>query len=108
MEVDAWESILQDNLGHLQGKILAQEMWLLLGIRLGDVDTYAERRLGRAMKKLGWTRKQLRHGGGRPYFYTKGKEKLIRVAVDKGMARVVFGHNDELPYDQTKDEEPVF
>ena len=67
---------LEEALGHFDhAKIRAEDVWLILGMDDVAARTHGDtgRRMGRAMRKLGWERRQLRINNQRVWFYLKGR-----------------------------------
>jgi hypothetical protein len=89
----ALEDSLGDKDGGMLGRVLAEDVWALIG------KTDASRRtqwdnanLGKAMTKLGWERKKLRHDGKPRWHYVRGAEPYPAIIViarqgDKPMIR---------------------
>jgi len=66
----------------MEGKIEAEHVWTILGVKPAQRSQTQFELLGDAMKQLGWERDRLRVGGGkRSYFYTRGQKphELIEV-----------------------------
>ncbi len=99
MEIDPWVQELANVLGDIQGKILTSDVRSIVARQLHSWTTADDRRLGRAMRELGWTNTELRHpaGRGRAYFYVRGPkpQRLIsvRFAADgRGIVRYDGGN----------------
>ena len=69
----------------LEGKIRALEVWLILGIDVAQRNNVEDRRMGHAMRELGWERKQRRYGGNPEWSYIKG-EGEERINVERDLA----------------------
>jgi len=66
----------------MEGKVVAEDVWAIVGVRPGQRSQQHCEGLGDAMKQLGWERVNLRAGGGtRAYFYTRGPKPHRRIAV---------------------------
>jgi len=71
--------------GHLMsGKIAAEDVWTLLGIRPGQRHQDHNEKLGAAMVDLGWKRTRLRIDGELSYSYVRGDEPYRRIVVYPG------------------------
>jgi predicted P-loop ATPase len=72
MPTDPYEEVLVANLGSVE-KIQTEHIWELIGKKAAQMHQSDMDRVGRIMRKLGFTRKRLRTGNGdRPYFYVRG------------------------------------
>jgi hypothetical protein len=76
-DTGALDDFLGDLLGDLEGVIVAEDLWAVLGKPMaGQRDQRANADLGAAIRRLGWQRpssgKQLRFGGVRRTCYVKG------------------------------------
>jgi Virulence-associated protein E len=73
----------------MEGKIAAEDVWTILGVKPAQRSQQQFELLGDAMKQLGWERTRLRTGGGdRAYHYVRGPQphKRINVIVVEGRA----------------------
>ena len=76
----------------MEGKVAAEDVWAIVGVRPGHRSQQHFERLGDAMKQLGWERVNLRAGSGmRAYFYTRGPKPYNRITV------VLVGNKDGTP-----------
>ncbi len=85
METDPWVEELSNELGDLEGKLLTSDARLIVSRNLANWGAVQNERLGRAMRDLGWERKELRTGQserGRSYFYVKGEQPWCKVIVN--------------------------
>lgn len=102
MEIDPFESGLLHHLEDLEGKILVEDVWRLLGFTTAARRTTADiKRLGHVIRKMGWEHKMLRQkdgakdntkGNKRRYYYVKGKapyKDLIVNSMSDGQLDVV-------------------
>ena len=84
----------------MSGKIAAEDVWTLLGIRPGQRHQDHNEKLGAAMSKLGWKRTRLRIEGELSYSYVRGEEPYRRIVVfpeDKGIPATASYENTEGP-----------
>jgi predicted P-loop ATPase len=84
----------------MSGKIAAEDVWTLLGIRPGQRHQDHNEKLGAAMAKLGWKRTRLRIEGELSYSYVRGEEPYRRIVVfpeDKGYPATASYENTEAP-----------
>ena len=65
----------------MSGKIAAEDVWTLLGIRPGQRHQDHNEKLGAAMAELGWKRTRLRIEGELSYSYVRGEEPYRRITV---------------------------
>ena len=65
----------------MSGKIAAEDVWTLLGIRPGQRHQDHNEKLGAAMAELGWKRTRLRIDGELSYSYVRGEEPYKRIVV---------------------------
>ena len=76
----------------MEGKVAAEDVWAIVGVRPGHRSQQHFEWLGDAMKQLGWERVNLRAGSGmRAYFYTRGPKPYNRITV------VLVGNKDGTP-----------
>lgn len=78
---DPWSMIIERELGVFNeegGKILGHELWAMLNIPEGLREQKHQRRLGDAMRKLGWDRKKARIDKKLAWCYVKGPTLSIR------------------------------
>jgi predicted P-loop ATPase len=68
----------------MRGKIAAEDVWTLLGIRPGQRHQDHNEKLGAAMAELGWKRTRLRINGELSYSYVRGDEPYRRIVVYPG------------------------
>ncbi len=67
----------------LEGKIAARNVWLILGKLQGTATQEDNRRLGEAMRRLGFERKKRRYDGQGPENgYVRGEEPLQQIHLD--------------------------
>ncbi|PPD27518.1 MAG: hypothetical protein CTY20_12515 [Hyphomicrobium sp.] len=64
---DPYLSTLAQKLGNLHGKIVKNDVYKLLELPVGQRHTGHERRVGEAMRGLGWRTTKLRRDGAGPY-----------------------------------------
>ena len=100
MGVDPWLEAIDDAFGDMEGKILVEEVWAIIGKRPAQRTQFDKERLGRTMQGLGWERKSLRtkdRDSGRDYFYVKGDQPYpeILIAQQPGMPLRAFYPPDE-------------
>jgi predicted P-loop ATPase len=69
---DPWHDILRDAFGDLTGKILATDVWKLVGVPKERRSQEHNARLGRAMKKLKFERKSLQFDAKKQRGYAHG------------------------------------
>lgn len=85
-EEDPWVDAISGVLGDMVGKVRSTDIWNILGIVVGRQTQADNRRLGSAMRHLGWTSAQLRFYGLKCSCYVKGtaeeREKAIFVQSD--------------------------
>lgn len=98
---DPWIEIIARVLGDREGKILAADAWLLVGVPTGQATQEHNARLGKAMRALGWERAKLRFGGKNPeWCYCPGggsRSLLKRILVQRkpGETEPWVGYEDE-------------
>lgn len=69
---EPWVTAIGDALGDLEGRITSEELWKVIGRPLERRLAVDAARLGDAMRKLGWLRKQFKIGGRPIRCYYKG------------------------------------
>lgn len=83
---DPWETELANVLGDLNGRLLPADVWLLLGMPISRREPRHNSRLGEVMRRLGFTRKKLRHNGKPVGVYVRGDksdwEHRIFITID--------------------------
>ena len=76
----------------MQGKIAAEDVWAIVGVRVAQRSQDRFELLGDAMKQLGWVRTRLRVGDNqRAYHYVRGPQPHRRISV------VLVGNGDGTP-----------
>jgi hypothetical protein len=95
---DPWLDILDDHLGDLKGKLLADDAWEIIGLPKERRTQDQNARIGVIMKSIGFTRKKLRFGSKTRWGYIRGgEEKPNRIIIksDKdGAVSVASGDDD--------------
>jgi hypothetical protein len=86
---DPFTEHLAATLGDMCGKIAARDVWQIMQIPTGQRTQDHNRRVGEAMRNLGWVRTQLRCGRSKPErAYARGtaqeREQLIVVCLSEG------------------------
>jgi len=78
-----WVEELANVLGDLVGRLLTTDARKIITRNLASWDTYSYDKFGRAMRNLGWVKRELRTDSdrGRAYFYTKGPSPWPRLTV---------------------------
>jgi hypothetical protein len=72
---DSWIEDLADELGDMKGMIRASSVWKILGVKPAAKKPGDDKRMGSAMRELGWERKLKRFGLPVPLWtYQKGSE----------------------------------
>jgi hypothetical protein len=66
----------------MQGKILTEDLWTILGLKASQRSQMQFELLGDAMKQLGWEKIHLRVGGKPKYHYVRGKPPYKRIIVN--------------------------
>ncbi len=82
---DPWETTLADTLGDLNGKILVEDVWRIVGMNDRSRRTQADNaRLGEAIRRVGFTRDKRRHEGKVAWHYVRGtkEETERRIVLD--------------------------
>jgi predicted P-loop ATPase len=80
--VIALEDAFGDRETGMLGKVLAEDVWALIGKSDASRRTqWDNNNLSRAMTKLGWERKKLRHGGKPRWHYVRGAEPYPEITV---------------------------
>lgn len=97
MERDPWLDELRRAFGSLEGRILVTEVRRIISPSAERWTAGHDRRLGRAMRELGWSRVQLRLPTGRAYHYVKGDANTSLIINDAAGP----------PLRVTKDEDPT-
>lgn len=84
-------------LGKMEGKILCEDAWRVLGIPAGHRTQDHNARFGSALAELGWKRKRRRFKGKPAHCYVRGSEplRLIRVEVGTGPRAEVHAYHAE-------------
>ena len=84
-------------LGKMEGKILSEDAWRVLGIPAGHRTQDHNARFGSALSELGWKRKRRRFKGKPAHCYVRGSEplRLIRVDVGSGPRPEVSAYHAE-------------
>ena len=76
----------------MQGKIAAEDVWAIVGVRVAQRSQDRFELLGDAMKQLGWERTRLRVGDNqRAYHYVRGPQPHRRISV------MLVGNGDGTP-----------
>ncbi len=73
--VDPLVPVLADVFGGLNGKVRSKDVWDVIGTPIGLRTPELERRLGAAVRELGFERKHRRFGGGPEWAYLRGTEE---------------------------------
>lgn len=99
---DPWESVVAEVLGDIKGKLPTTEVWPIVGKEDVSKRTSADmQRLGEVMKRLGFTRRQLRQDGQRTYFYVRGEgpeaNQLIVLVKEEDGGGLRAYHKDKAP-----------
>lgn len=89
---DPWLHRLEDVLGDIEGKLLAEDAWRIVGKPPGQRTQEDNERFGAALKELGFVRVKRRFGGPPQNAYVRGasheaQEVRIIVAADGGSAQ---------------------
>ncbi|HTR54985.1 MAG TPA: virulence-associated E family protein [Kofleriaceae bacterium] len=76
--------LLHRTLGNRTGKLRVSDAFLICGIEAGKANQDQMERVGRAIRDLGWERKQRRFGGPLEYAYVKGTaaEREVELIVE--------------------------
>lgn len=69
---DPWVVALANVLGDLDGQVLSEDVWLIIGTPLMQRHQPDAARLGRAMRELGFTRRKMRVGRYVKWCYSRG------------------------------------
>lgn len=79
--VDPLVPVLADVFGGLNGKVRSKNLWDVIGTPIGLRTPELERRLGAAVRELGFERKQRRFGGDPEWAYLRGtgEERARRI-----------------------------
>lgn len=93
---NAFEDVLAPHLGDREGIIWASDAWRLLKIPVERRDSHAGK-FGKAMKALGWERRNMRREGNQAWAYVKGDSKRRLVVSESS-----FDHELEVEYADTK------
>jgi hypothetical protein len=72
--VDPFVPVLAEVFGGLNGKVRTKDVWDVIGTPIGLRTPELERRLGLAVRELGFERKQRRFGGDPEWAYLRGDE----------------------------------
>jgi hypothetical protein len=108
--VDPFVAPLAEVFRDLQGKVRSSDVWRIIGTPTGLRTTEQERRLGAAMRDLGFQRTQARFGGDPEYCYRRGDdhERNRRIVVawvpgEDGTGGTFEAHleGDEMPRRQS-------
>lgn len=97
---DPYVSAVKAVLGELRGKVLNEDAWTILGIPVGQRSQDHNKRLGDAMRELGWERVKLRFGGPNPeWCYARGtheqRKRRVFVNRDPSDGKVVAAVGEE-------------
>lgn len=104
--IDPFVAPLADLFRGLQGKVRSADVWQVIGTPLGQRTPEQERRLGAAMRDLGFERTQARFGGDPEHCYRRGnaderKRRILTVCVPGengiGGAWEAYLEGDDLP-----------
>ncbi|TPG41218.1 hypothetical protein EAH79_08955 [Sphingomonas koreensis] len=104
--VDPFVAPLADVFRGLQGKVRSSDVWQVIGTPIGQRTPEQERRLGVAMRDLGFERTQARFGGDPEHCYRRGDEVerkrrilTLRVPDENGVggAWEAYLEGDDLP-----------
>lgn len=82
---DPWFAILDDVLGDLTGKLLAEDAWMIIDRPKGQRTQPDNERFGAVMKELGFTHVKRRFGGEPKNAYVRGSanERCARILIDR-------------------------
>jgi hypothetical protein len=88
---DPFVDVIRQALGDKQGKIKIQDIWEVVEVPRGQRTNAHEKRIGEAMRELGWSRKKMRFGRPNPeWSYVKGPSPHAKlVLVDQAGRYVV-------------------
>jgi predicted P-loop ATPase len=81
---DPFFDALQEHLGGMAGKIASSSVWEILGVRAGNQTQEHNRRMGDAMRRLGWKRTKVKIGGQVVNGYAKGEQPWQLVKAHRG------------------------
>ena len=92
LEEEPWVDVIKQALSVWEGKIRSADVWKILDIDPRLRTPESDNRMGRAMRELGWARKQRRYGHDPEWSYVKGTgEKPIAVSRERDpVAKGVF------------------
>ena len=97
--IDPWETQIGEVLGDIEGKILVEDAWNIIGVPIDRRTQDHYRRLGSAMRKAGFDHVQAKFGRGRPeWCYRKGPAE--------GARRVMIGYKNGRPMAYLEDDKP--
>lgn len=86
---DPFVETLSQAFGHIEhGRVRAEDIWLLVGIPM-DRRQAAGRKLGEAMRSLGWVRRRVRKNSELSYWYFRGNE-IPELSVEPGTRKINF------------------
>jgi hypothetical protein len=111
---DPFVDALQEYLGGKEGKIASSSVREILGVRAGNLSQEHNRRMGDAMRRLGWKRRSVRIRGQIMKGYTRGEQPWRLVDALRGpdgQVTISVGEadpKDEMSSSPTPEEEGLF
>jgi predicted P-loop ATPase len=111
---DPFVDALQEYLSGKEGKIASSSVREILGVRAGNLSQEHNRRMGDAMRRLGWKRRSVRIRGQLIKGYTKGEPPWKLVGAQRepdGQVTISVGEadpKDESASSPTQEEEGLF
>jgi predicted P-loop ATPase len=98
---DAFADQIASVVGDIEGWIMSTDVRTIIGKPIGQFNASDERRMGEAMRRLGFTRKRRRVDGGNPWGYLRGDlpaRIFVRVDAETGHVRVDHNTRDDHPF----------
>ena len=104
---EPWATTIADALGDLEGRIMSEELWKILGKLIpGQRQAVDAARLGDVMRKLKWGRKQMRFPGQKhpKWCYFKGNHLVpLYVSMNEDGSCVVMEAPNSAEYESARD-----
>lgn len=107
---DPWVDVINSMLRDMEGKILVQDVWKIVGVMEGHRTQEHNSRLGNVMKACGWERTRLRFGErGMQYCYVRplGKSSLKQILAGQGTMSDVHVRYDGGPWVPDGEPSPI-
>lgn len=105
---EPWADAIEHALGQISGgRILTEDVWLILDVKTGQRTQEQNSRIGSSMQKLGWERVKYTYQKGKRWFYAKGdkleRERRVFITRDEMTNKLRISVLDEEPVSEDRD-----